>query len=219
MTTTHEPPSIVEAQLALGQMHLDRGEHEQAIEHFRAAARSGEPVALNMLGRAYERGWGTVADAVSAAAYYDAAARQGDAWAMFNLADLYVRGAGVLRDEAAAYALYVEAARKGLGKSLNMLGLFHEEGRVVEKDCDAAMALFQAGADAGDCWAMFNAARLSLLAGAEGAAVRYFELSLSAGFHDYYRHLWQALQKAPQEQLRNIAERARCRMIDGASNR
>lgn len=204
---TEGQPTIVEAQLALGQMHLDRGDYEQAIEQFRAAARSGEAPALNMLGRAYERGWGTSADAATAAAYYEAAAHKGDVWAMFNLADLHVRGAGVSQDDAAAFSLYVEAAQKGHAKSLNMLGLFHEEGRVVAADRSAAMALFVAGADAGDCWAMLNAGRLCLENGDEAAAAVYFERSLSVGFPDFYRHLLDLLNQCPHSSLRDIAKR------------
>lgn len=208
-TATLDPETLVETQLALGQMHLDRGEPDQALEWFRAAARSGDARALNMLGRAYERGWGMPVNAPQAAVYFREAAERGDVWAMFNLADLYCRGVGVERDETTAYALYAEAARRGHAKSLNMLGLFHEDGSAVLCDLDKAFSFFQAGAEAGDCWAQFNAARLALSRGATDEALRWLAASLETGFTDYFVHLAAALEDDPDPRLSAIGRKAR----------
>lgn len=52
------PLSPVTMQLLLGQICLDNGKPAEAFSLFEVASRSGDPRALNMLGRAYERGWG-----------------------------------------------------------------------------------------------------------------------------------------------------------------
>ncbi|MFW6682028.1 tetratricopeptide repeat protein [Komagataeibacter intermedius] len=122
------PISVVETQLMLGQIHLDHGRLQDAFMMFEAAARSGEPRALNMLGRAYERGWGTACNPAAAAMYFHKAAYAGDPWAAFNLADLYMAGRGVAGDPDRAGDLYAMAARGGVAKALTMLGLLAEDG-------------------------------------------------------------------------------------------
>lgn len=157
-------PALTErlkAELYLGQWNLDRGEFDQAFLFFSKAAVTGHPVALNMLGRSYERGWGVMRDVVRARTLFEAAIDAGDGWACFNLADLYLVGDGVPRHLERAYMLYVEAARRGVTKSYNMLGLLHEEGFTDHPpDRSYAIQLYKAGADTGDKWAYLNLERI-----------------------------------------------------------
>ena len=205
-----EGPDIIDVQLALGQQCLDRGGAEQAraVEWFRIAARSGDPRAVNMLGRCHEHGWGVPADPVQAAAHYRRAAELGDAWAPFNLADLHCRGVGVPADDAEAYRLYADAARKGNVKALNMLGLFHEAGRAVPEDGAGARRFFQAAAEGGDCWGRFNHARLLVQDGRTEEALAWFARALETGFPDFYRSMAAALADQPDPRLRALAQRA-----------
>ncbi len=203
-------PGLIDVQLALGQLCLDRGgpEQAQAIEWFRIAARSGDARAINMLGRCYERGWGVTADPREAAAYYLKAADRGDVWALFNLGDLYCRGEGVPADDEAAYRLYAAAARKGHVKALNMLGLFHEGGRAVPADGAAARAFFKAAAEGGDCWGQFNHARMLILDGALDQAVPWFRQALDTGFPDFFRSMAAVLAEHPDPKLQALARQA-----------
>jgi len=151
----------LKAELYLAQWHLDAGAPQQAYRLFVQAAQSRHPTALNMLGRAYERGWGVARDVATAIALYEAAAEGGEGWAFYNLADLFLKGDGVLQDRAGAYALYVEAARHGISKAFNMLGLLHEEGcGAVAANTEYARHYFEAGAAAGDNDARINLAGL-----------------------------------------------------------
>ncbi|MDG6093639.1 sel1 repeat family protein [Acetobacter sp. AN02] len=172
---------LVQSQLLLGQMFLDRGDPVQAFCHFETAARSGLPSALNMLGRAYERGWGTRRNPSQAAACFAAAASGGDGWAMFNLADLFLTGQGVDRNRHQACLLYLEAARKGVAKALNMLGLLHEDGISGEPDHDTAWQFFEGAAAGGDPWGSLNLGRLCLAAGRAGPAARHISDALQSG--------------------------------------
>ncbi|UEM19178.1 sel1 repeat family protein [Skermanella mucosa] len=203
-------PDIVDAQLALGQLCLDRGGAElaQAVEWFRIAARSGDARAINMLGRCHERGWGVAADPEMAAAYYLKAADRGDAWALFNLGDLHCRGEGVPADDEAAYRSYAAAACRGHVKALNMLGLFHECGRAVPADAAAARSLFKAAAEGGDCWGQFNHARMLVLDGAIDRALPWFRQALRNGFPDFFRSMAEALADHPHPGLQGLARQA-----------
>jgi len=177
-------PPQVQAQLLSGQMHVDRGWLAEAFPYFEAAARSGHPVAVNMLGRAYERGWGVPRNPAQAAAYFETAAARGETWAMFNLADLLLLGDGVPKNRARAYRLYVSSAEKGNVKALNMLGLLHEDGISGVPDPEGAKVFFQAASEGGDCWADLNLARLALAQQDVPVAVSCFQRALQSGSPD-----------------------------------
>ncbi|GBR52690.1 hypothetical protein AA106555_1002 [Neokomagataea thailandica NBRC 106555] len=182
---TLEPcPSQVQAQLLLGQTHVDKGFMTEAFTYFEAAARSGHPTALNMLGRAYERGWGVARDARQAASYFEHAAAAGENWAMFNLADLFLLGDGVPQDKAKAYQMYVSSAKRGNAKALNMLGILHEEGITGAVDLEGAEVFFKAAAEGGDYWAVLNLARLALANEKPEEANALLEKALSSGHDD-----------------------------------
>ena len=202
---TQDRPSLPEAQLALGQMFLDRGDFALATDHFAAAARGGDARGFNMLGRIHERGWGVPADAAQAAAYYRRAAEMGDAWAKFNLADLHCRGEGVARDDTVAFALYLDAAQGGHLKSLNMLGLLCEEGRAGLPDLAKAAEFYRAGAEGGDCWACLNHARLLLAEKRPADAAAFLSRAIETGFADVYRAIADTYGDHPDQRLAAVA--------------
>ncbi|MFT8952072.1 MULTISPECIES: tetratricopeptide repeat protein [unclassified Gluconobacter] len=201
-------PPQVQAQLLLGQMHVDTGRFADAFPYFEAAARSGHPTALNMLGRAYERGWGVVRNTGQAALYFEEAAQLGDAWAMFNLADLLLLGDGVPKDRARAYRLYVFSAEKGNAKALNMLGLLHEEGIAGTPDLEGAKIFFQAAAEGGDCWAEINLSRLALAHQDIAAAASCLQRALKTGLPDVCRAIIAAVQPYADPALKSIGAQA-----------
>lgn len=201
-------PTLAEAQLALGQMELDRGAPAAALEWFRAAARSGDPQAFNMLGRCHERGWGIAADPARAAHYYRRAVDLGDGWAMFNLADLHLRGIGVPQSDEAAHGLYVRAARKGNSKALTMLGLLYEDGRISGPTLRDVAALYEAAAEGGDGWGALNLARLLLGGGDVASACLWLERALAHGFGDLFRAMAELLRDQPDPRIRALAEQA-----------
>ncbi|MCP1243756.1 tetratricopeptide repeat protein [Acetobacter lambici] len=174
------PPSPVEGQLVLAQIYLDRGQMHAAFSMIEVAARSGHAQALNMLGRAYERGWGVTPNPLVAIQYFEMAARQNYGWAFFNLADLYMSGHGPPRDVGRAYGLYVRAAQAGVAKALNMIGLLHEDKS--PKGLFVAREYYRAAAEAGDCWGALNMARLALQDGNISMAQEFFQKTLETGF-------------------------------------
>lgn len=203
------PLCEVSVQLLLAQIHVNNGRLTDAFNMFEVAARSADPRALNMLGRAYERGWGVTRNPSTAATYFSHAASLGDAWAMFNLADLYMAGDGVPLDIPKAYDLYLSAAQNGVTKAFTMLGLIIEDGAIPNAEPDAALKLFEAAANAGDCWGYLNMARHHLSSNNIDPALHCFSRALDLGFHDVFLATERLLANRRDPRLQNVVARAR----------
>nr|WP_255440631.1 tetratricopeptide repeat protein [Paracoccus sp. MC1854] len=162
-----------------------------------------------MLGRAAERGWGMVPDAVQAAGWYRRAAAAGDPWAMFNLADLYLRGEGVPRDPAEATRLYADAARRGLLQALNMLGRLAETGAAGPRDPSAALAYYTASAERGDPWGQFNLSRHLIAEGRLPEALDWLDRALGCRISGFHAAVAEALSGVDYPDLCRRAELAR----------
>ena len=119
-----------------------------ALRWFVRAAAQHHVMAINMVGRCYDLGWGTAPDKVRAADCYRVAAEQGLDWAMYNYATLLALGQGVVEDKAAALAWFRKAAAIGGdlagAKATNFIGSFHEDGWVVPRDHGGGGALLRA---------------------------------------------------------------------------
>ncbi|MGI4732598.1 MAG: tetratricopeptide repeat protein [Janthinobacterium lividum] len=176
---------IAEAQLVYGQMLLDGAGVERderaALGWFVRAAGQGHVLALNMVGRCYDQGWGTRVDKARAAQAFRIAAERGSDWAMYNYATLLALGEGVAQDRAAALGWLERAAGLGNAKALNFVGSFHEDGWVVARDLRKAASCYARAANAGDFRAMFNHARMLTDAGRTGDALRWVARAGRAG--------------------------------------
>jgi uncharacterized protein len=159
---------IVQAQALFGQILLDGNGVQQdrhaAFGWFNRAAAKGHWMALNMVGRCYDLGWGTAIDKARAAECYRIAADQGLPHAMYNYATLLTLGEGVTQDRGAALEWFRRAAAGDdaliSAKSANYIGSFYEDGWVVARDIDAARAQYRIAAEGGDFRGQFNYARL-----------------------------------------------------------
>ena len=160
-----------EAQAVYGQMLLDGAgvatDASAALRWFVKAAAQHHRMAINMVGRCYDLGWGTAPDKVRAAECYKVAAERGLDWGMYNYATLLALGEGVPLDRAAALDWFRKAAATGNAKAINFVGSFHEDGWVVERDVAAAALCYARAAQGGDFRGCFNHARML------GAAGRY----------------------------------------------
>ena len=92
-----------EAQAVYAQMLLDgigvAADPRAALDWFVKAAAQHHLMALNMVGRCYDLGWGTGIDKARAAACYRVAASRGLVEAMYNYATLLTLGQGVAEDK------------------------------------------------------------------------------------------------------------------------
>jgi TPR repeat protein len=136
-------------------------------------------MAINMIGRCLENGWGCEVDLEDSARHYRKAADLGLDWGLYNYGQLLTRGRGVERDLVAAYELFRQAAAKGHAKSMNLLGRFHHEGVVVPKDVQLARQWYQRSAEAGDFRGQYNHAAELAHDGDEVQACLWLERALA----------------------------------------
>ncbi|MEO9130603.1 MAG: tetratricopeptide repeat protein [Sphingomonas sp.] len=160
---------VAEAQAVFGQMLLDGAGVEKdeaaALGWFVRAAAQHHLMAINMVGRCYDLGWGTTPDKVRAAECYRIAAERGLDWGMYNYATLLALGDGVPEDKPAALGWFGKAAKLGNAKAINFVGSFHEDGWVVPRDMAKAARLYARAAEGGDFRGAFNHARMLGAAG------------------------------------------------------
>jgi len=172
-----------EAQTLYGQLLLDGNgvakDEVAGFAWFNRAAAQAHLMALNMVGRCYDLGWGTAVDKTRAADCYRIAAERGLDWAMYNYATLLALGHGVAEDKEAALAWFEKAAKLGpslIGaKAINFVGSFHEDGWVVSRDLTKAARLYERAAEGGDFRGMFNHARMLADKGRAEDALKWIE--------------------------------------------
>ncbi|MDB5706405.1 MAG: hypothetical protein JWN66_3521 [Sphingomonas bacterium] len=168
-----------EAQAVFGQMLLDGAGVAQdapaALGWFVRAAAQQHLMAINMVGRCYDLGWGTAADKTRAAECYRIAAARGLDWGMYNYATLLALGEGVAEDKAAALDWLQRAATLGNAKAINFVGSFHEDGWVVPRDLAGAARCYARAAQGGDFRGCFNHARMLGAAGKTEEAIGWLK--------------------------------------------
>lgn len=156
---------LAEAQVVYGQMLLDAGDATAALRWFVKAAAQHHVMALNMVGRCYDLGWGTTPDRRRAAECYRVAAERGLNWAMYNYATLLALGDGVAQDRAAALTWLTRAAGMGNAKAMNFVGSFAEDGWACDRDMARAAIFYARAAEGGDFRGCFNHARMLACSG------------------------------------------------------
>ena len=165
---------VAQAQLLLGQMLLDGaelpGDARAAFGWFNRAAAQHDMLALNMVGRCYELGWGVAVDLQRATECYRVAAEQGLAEAKYN----YATRLALAEQHDAALDWFRQASRApGLigAKVANYIGSFYEDGWSVEMDRAEALRHYRIAAEGGDFRGQFNLARLLVEDGATDEAL------------------------------------------------
>lgn len=188
---------VAEAQAVWGQMRLDAGAAVEAFDWFNRAAAQGHLMALNMVGRCYDLGWGVAVDKRRAAECFRLAADRGLDWGIYNYATALTLGAGVAEDKPAALALFRKAASMGNAKAMNHVGSFHEDGWVVPRDPTAAAEAYAQAAAGGDFRGAFNHARMLMAAGDRDGALRWLETCGDAATEGFRGRAVSWLREAP----------------------
>ena len=200
-----------DAQATLAQLLPDgRGvlkDEALALSWFRIAARQRHPMAINMIGRCLENGWGCEIDLGEAAQHYRKAADLGLDWGLYNYGQLQTRGRGVERDLGAAYELFHRAAAKGHAKSMNLLGRFHHEGVVVPKDVQLARQWYQRSAEAGDFRGQYNHASELAEDGDEVQACLWLERALATATPGFLQAAYPVLLGSALNGIREMGQR------------
>lgn len=169
---------VHQAQVIFGQMLLDGRLVERnpawALHWFEQAAKGGNLIAVNMVGRCLDQGWGVPRSAALAEPWFRKAAERGLDWGMYNLATLLALGeGGVPQDKLQALHWLRRAAELGHAKSINLIGSFYEDGWVVVQDLGIAAEHYKRSAELGDFRGQFNHARFLAAAGDFEGAERW----------------------------------------------
>jgi len=191
---------VAEAQAVYGQMLLDGGDAVAGFGWFNQAAAQGHLMALNMVGRCYDLGWGVAVDKARAAECFRIAAERGLDWAMYNYGTALALGEGVAEDKVAALGWFEKAAALGNAKAINHVGSFHEDGWVVERDMAKAAALYARAAVGGDFRGAFNHARMLLDAGQVEEARGWLRQAAETGTPAFVEkaRVWLAASRWPE---------------------
>lgn len=197
---------VAEAQLLYGQLLLDGDgvaqNPEAAFGWFWRAAQQHHPMAINMLGRCYDLGWGVIPDKARAAQCFKTAADHDLDWGLYNYATALTLGDGVPQDRPAALALFRKAAARGNAKSSNYVGSFYEDGWVVERDLAKAERHYRDAAQGGDFRGCFNLARLLGARGETAQALHWFAQVRHTATPAFLQKAEAWLRAAPLELLR-----------------
>ncbi len=190
-----------------GQLLLDGDgvarDERAALGWFTRAAAQHHLMALNMVGRCYDLGWGTPVDKGRAAECYRIAAGRGLDWAMYNYATLLALGDGVAEDKAAALGLFEQVAGgEGLAapKAANYVGSFAEDGWAGPVDMAKAAHWYARAAAGGDFRGCFNHARLLGAGGRVDEALPWLEQAAKLGNPRFVRQVadWLARSDVPR---------------------
>ena len=202
---------LADAQAVLGHLLLDGDEvpadPRAGFGWFMRAAAQEHLLALNMVGRCYELGWGVTPDPVRAADCYRVAAERGLTEGMYNYATQLALGRGVAEDRAAALVWLRQAAACGFAKAENFVGSFHEDGWACERDLLAAAQCYQRAADGGDFRGCFNHARMLVANGRGREALPWIGQAAALGTERFRGQLrgWLTQQDDAELRLRGLA--------------
>jgi TPR repeat protein len=206
-----------EAQLYWAQMLLDgygtQRDVQGAFRWFKIAAASKNVEAINMLGRCYERGWGTPVDCEKAAACYREAAEQSHDWARYNLASLLLDGNGVERDVGLAFDLLTQAAAQDHVKSMTVIGHFHEHGWECPRDIPKAMQWYRRGAEGGDFRGQYRYGKLLFEQGQSDDALPWLHRAVDNAPLEFCYRFASELLSHPEPALQKIGAHAEQRIM------
>jgi len=201
------------AQAALGQILLDgcdvARDAELALHWFRVAAHDDHAMAMNMVGRCYELGWGTPIDVERAAVWYRCAAEKGLDWGMYNYAHALAMGRGVRTDRAAAFLLYRHAASLGHAKAMYMVGRFHDEGWETSRDSLIAAQWYRRAAEGGDFRGQASYAAVLAQEGRFDEAEPLLRAAFSTATPEFSRRLVEELERSGVAMMQRIADEYR----------
>ena len=203
---------------AYGQLLLDGNGVAQdasaALGWFVRAAQGGDMMALNMVGRCYDLGWGTAPAKARAAECYRIAAERGLPEAMYNYATLLALGQGVAENKSTALVWLERAAAAGFAKAMNFVGSFAEDVWVAARDMAKAARCYASAAEGGDFRGCFNHARMLGEAGYVEEALPWLRRAGELGHARFRAQVEQWLLASP---VPGFATRGVAALMEGAA--
>ena len=145
-----------------------------------SSGRITPPSAFNLMGKAYELGWGVDVDDVAALAFYQQAADLKHAEGEYNAGRLTYEGrGGVNRSPRKAMELWVRCAKQSHTFCMYHLASLYRQGQGVEvQSCDLSLTLYKAVSERGRWgFAFLSAHRKWSIGDVEAALLFYIRLA------------------------------------------
>ncbi|WP_430390348.1 tetratricopeptide repeat protein [Dyella sp. 20L07] len=200
------------SQLAVAQTYLEgigcERDAAEAMYWFQHAAHQGESMAMNMLGRIHENGWGVAVNYELAAVWYREAAEHGSDWGMYNYAHVLANGRGVPTNRAEAFQWFSRAAEAGHGRAMHFLGQYYEYGWETEPDIARAHELYRLSAQKGDYRGQCSWASVLTEQGRIDEACALLRVVIHAAPAYFVEALRSDLRQSSHPELRAIATEA-----------
>lgn len=137
-------------------LSLSAGLYAQSFDDYRAAAESGDPVAVSNAGVCFLHGWGVEQNHAEALKCFRQAAGHDVPAAYYNLGLCYEKGWGLPQDFTQAVACYRRAAEQGDPDAQRALGNCYFSGQGVGRDYAQAVVWLRKAAAQNDGCAQYN---------------------------------------------------------------
>lgn len=143
------PPTPLREQYPLLDLLSDQDD-KACFEALQRVAKSGDAEGQFLLGRAYDRGDGTVANPALAAKWWEESARHGFAPGLFAAAETCLNGNGRTSDPKQGLQYLEKAAGLGNPRALTLLGVREMSSNTSNQSSATGLARIQKAAAAGD---------------------------------------------------------------------
>ena len=153
-------PDVERFRANLGRAYMGIDNYDEALVWLEPLVERDNPLAQNMMGMMYKKGWGVEQSYEAAAPLFLAAAETGHAGAQHDIAWAYGEGRGVQKDDAKMAAWMARSAASGYHQAQYNMGRLYLWGRGVERDVDAGIDLLKAAAAQGQLRANYDLADL-----------------------------------------------------------
>ena len=153
-------PDVERFRANLGRAYMGIDSYDEALAWLQPLVERDNPLAQNMMGMMYKKGWGVEQSYEAAAPLFLAAAETGHAGAQHDIAWAYGEGRGVQKDDAKMAAWMARSAASGYHQAQYNMGRLYLWGRGVERDLDAGIDLLKAAAAQGQLRANYDLADL-----------------------------------------------------------
>lgn len=153
-------PDVERFRANLGRAYMGIESYDEALAWLQPLLERDNPLAQNMMGMMYKKGWGVEQSFDVAAPLFLAAAEAGHAGAQHDIAWAYGEGRGVEKDDAKMAAWMARSAAFGYHQAQYNMGRLYLWGRGVERDVDAGIDLLKTAASQGQLRANYDLADL-----------------------------------------------------------
>ncbi|MEM8952027.1 MAG: caspase family protein [Pseudomonadota bacterium] len=153
-------PDVERFRANLGRAYIGIERYDEALTWLQPLLEQDNPLAQNMMGMMYKKGWGVEQDYETAAPLFLAAAEAGHAGAQHDIAWAYGEGRGVQKDEGKMASWMARSASFGYHQAQYNMGRLYLWGRGVERDVEKGIDLLKAAAAQGQLRANYDLADL-----------------------------------------------------------